>query len=130
MGRYAFFNTGFEYKFRFGVQPSEDIRTFGGRMCHEKYEGGDFHHEWEKRDKKYILEELEPLRESLCIEPIDFEQFEKTVEGTYELSNRLYSLLEKNTVYYEDVVLRFRLGSLIYHQLLYTDKLSAHYELY
>ncbi len=128
MGRYAFFNTDFEYKFRFAVQPSKDIRTFGGRICHEKYEGGDLHHEWEKRDVPFLLEELNYLRECLGIEPIDFEQYEKRLEGTQQLSLDLYTLLEGETKYSEELVVRFRLGSLIYHQLMYTDKLTVQYE--
>ncbi len=128
MGRYAFFNTEFEYKFRFGVQPSEDIRTFGGRICHEKYKGGDFHHEWEKRDMPFILEQLDSLRDWLCIEPIDFERYEKNLEGTQQLSLDLYTLLEGDIKHSEEIVVRFRLGSLIYHQLIYTDTLTVQYE--
>lgn len=30
MGRYAYFSTGFQYKFAIGVQPSSDILAFGG----------------------------------------------------------------------------------------------------
>ena len=33
MGRYAFFNTEYEYKFAFGVQDSCDILLFGGEGC-------------------------------------------------------------------------------------------------
>ncbi len=128
MGRYAFFNTEFEYKFRFGIQPSEDIRTFGGRICHEKYKGGDFHHEWEKRDMPFILEQLDSLRDWLCIEPIDFERYEKNLEGTQQLSLDLYTLLEGDIKHSEEIVVRFRLGSLIYHQLIYTDTLTVQYE--
>lgn len=128
MGRYAFFNTEFEYKFRFGIQPSEDIRTFGGRICHEKYKGGDFHHEWEKRDMPFILEKLDSLRDWLCIEPIDFERYEKNLEGTQQLSLDLYTLLEGDIKHSEEIVVRFRLGSLIYHQLMYTDTLTVQYE--
>ena len=128
MGRYAFFNTDFEYKFRFGVQKSADIRTFGGRICHEKYEGGDLHHEWDKRDMPYILEELNNLREWLGIEPIEFDTYEKNIEGTYQLSSDLYELLEIDTRYSEETVVRFRLGCFIYHQLMYVEKLTVHYE--
>jgi hypothetical protein len=128
MGRYAFFNTDFEYKFRFGVQKSADMRSFGGRICHEKYDGGDLYHEWDKKDIPFILEELNGLRGWLGIEPIQFEKYEKTLEGTQQLSLDLYKLLEGDTKYSEETVVRFRLGSLIYHQLMYTDKLTVQYE--
>jgi hypothetical protein len=128
MGRYAFFNTDFEYKFRFGVQKSADMRSFGGRICHEKYDGGDLYHEWDKKDIPFILEELNGLRGWLGIEPIQFEKYEKTLEGTQQLSLDLYKLLEGDTKYTEETVVRFRLGSLIYHQLMYIDKLTVQYE--
>jgi hypothetical protein len=128
MGRYAFFNTDFEYKFRFAVQPSEDIRSFGGRICHEKYKGGDLYHEWEKRDIPFILEELNGLRKWLGIEPIQFDKYEKSLEGTQQLSSDLYELLERDKKHSEELVVLFRLGCFIYHQLMYTEKLTVHYE--
>lgn len=76
----------------------------------------------------FILEELNHLREWLGIEPIDFEKYEKDLEGTQQLSFDLYTLLEGETKYSEELVVRFRLGSLIYHQLMYTDTLTVEYE--
>ena len=126
MGRYAFFNTDLEYKFRFGVQSSSDMRKFGGRICHEKYQGGDFHHEWEKKDCEDILNHIENLFEWLGEGHVDFDSYEKTVEGTYTLKHDLYELYEKD--HDEELVARYILGCCIYHQLLYTDKLEVSYE--
>lgn len=86
------------------------------------------YHEWEKRDVPFLLEELNYLRECLGIEPIDFDKYKKRLEGTQQLSLDLYTLLEGETKYSEELVVRFRLGSLIYHQLMYTDKLTVQYE--
>ena len=131
MGRYAFFReTDFEYKFRFAVQPSSDMRTFGGIMKHYRSESGRLVHEWEKRDMETILDELKGLVEWLDIKMPNFESYEKKLEGTQELSFDLYTLLEKEGCRHhsEEVVVRFRLGCFIYHQLMYVDKLTVHYE--
>lgn len=125
MGRYAFFTTELEYKFRFGVQPSSDIRSFGGRICHEHYTGSDFHHEWDQQDKKTIEQQLQTLLEWLGVEHVHFESYKKTLEGTYTLKNDLYDLYKNHS---EDLVCRYILGCCIYHQLLYTDKLEVQYE--
>ncbi len=125
MGRYAFFNTGLEYKFRFGVQPSADIRMFGGRICNELYEGLDFHHEWEKKDKIFVLEQLQSLQEWLG-ESVNFEMYEKNVQGTFQLKSDLYDLYEKD--HNEELLARYILGCCIYHQLLYMEKLEVAYE--
>jgi hypothetical protein len=125
MGRYAFFNTDLEFKFRFGVQPSSDIRMFGGRVCHEHYIGADFHHEWEQHDKEYIKEQLQYLLEWLGVDPVDFELYEKNLEGTYQLKFDLGDLYKE---YSEEIVCRYILGCCIYHQLLYIDKLEVAYE--
>lgn len=126
MGRYAFFNTDVEYKFRFGVQPSSDIRRFGGRICHEKYDGGDFHHEWEANDMDTIKMELTNILEWLGEEPIQFEKYTKNLEGTYSLKHDLYDLYEKD--HDQELLARYILGCCIYHQLLYMDKLEVFYE--
>ena len=126
MGRYAFFNTDVEYKFRFGVQSSSDMRKFGGRICHEKYQGGDFHHEWETKDMDSMKQQIENLFSWLGEEPVTFDTYEKNLEGTYTLKHDLYELYEKD--HDEELVARYILGCCIYHQLLYTDKLEVSYE--
>jgi len=125
MGRYAFFHTGFDYKFRFGVQPSADIRIFGGRICHELYEGGDFYHEWEQKDREIIMEQLQGLQEWLA-EPVHFEMYEKNLKGTFQLKSDLYTLYKND--HNEELVSRYILACCIYHQLLYTEKLEVAYE--
>jgi len=102
MGRYAVFNTEFEYKFAFGAQASGDIQLFGGI-------GEEGFHEWTQDDKKYILDNLSVS--------VDFEKYEKTLDGTYALKNDLH-------IDYTQM-----LGCLIYHQLLYTDELTCEYDI-
>lgn len=130
MGRYAFFNTEFEYKFRFGVQPSSDIRTFGGRYCFEFQTSGNKHQEWEERDLTIIYKELEYLVEYSNLKMPDFEKYDNSLHGTYELKSDLDINYEKlkSSDEEEDIVARFILGCLIYHQLLYTEKLFVSYE--
>jgi hypothetical protein len=127
MGRYAFFDTGLEYKFRFGVQPSEDIRTFGGLLSYEAYErSGYLTHTWTQEDKSTIEAELKALLEWLGIEPVQFETYEKNLDGTHELIHALYGLYK--TDHNEEIVARYILGCCIYHQLLYTEALKVNYE--
>ena len=99
MGRYAFFNTEYEYKFAFGVQDSSDILLFGGI-------GEEGIHTWTQEDKTYILQKLIS---------IDFEKYEKNVHGTYALEGDVSDYTQK-------------LGCVIYHQLLYIDELTCEYE--
>lgn len=127
MGRYASFNSGLEYKFRFGVQPSEDIRSFGGVLSYENYgECGDLTHNWTQGDKSTIQIELKALLEWLGIEPVQFEIYEKNLDGTHELLHALYELYK--TDHNEELVARYIIGCCIYHQLLYTEALKVNYE--
>lgn len=126
MGRYAFFTTTLEYKFRFGVQESDDIRKFGGVGSYEKYEQGYFTHRWNQSDKETIEKQLQNILQWLGEEPVDFSKYEKTIEGTWKLKSDLYKLYESDHM--EEIVARYVLGCLIYHQLLYEETLSADYE--
>jgi hypothetical protein len=126
MGRYAFFKTGFEYKFRFGVQPSEDIRTFGGYASYDQSEKGYFTHHWEESDEKAILHDLEPLAEALGLPLPKFEMYEKNLQGSYKFHQELYDLYKQDLN--EQAVARFSLGCMIYHQLQYEKQLSVDYE--
>ena len=121
MGRYCFFNTGVEYKFWFGVQPSEDILKFGGTPTFV-YEG-DHKHTWSVIDRKRIENTLRNLEETLGLEKIDFEKYEKSVEGTYQLKDYLYTIVNETPL-----ISRYILGCLIYHQLLYRLDLNCIYE--
>ena len=116
MGRYAFFNTDFEYKFGFGYQNSSDILLFGG-----KYDG-DETVTWSKEEQFSVLDKLEHFPYDLP----DFEKFEKNIHGTSELDWYIEEN-NKNTQNYE-LLSRFILGCLIYHQLSYEPNLTAHFE--
>lgn len=127
MGRYAFFATGFEYKFRFGVQESEDIRRFGGVVSYETYsDTGDLTHTWTLEDIPLIEEELKRTLEWLPIPPLDITRYEKNLQGTYHLIRDLYDLYKGD--HNEEIVARYILGTCIHHQLLYAEVLSAEYE--
>jgi hypothetical protein len=130
MGRYAFFNTEFEYKFAFGLQDSDDIETFGGFTVQQ---ASDPEQIWSEHDMSFILEELHDLLDFHAINEnirdyIESEQFSKDVKGTYMLSAALYKNF-KERFESEVIFYRFRLGCLIYHQLLYKKDLKAVYEL-
>ncbi len=127
MGRYAFFQpTDIEYKFRFAVQPSSDMRRFGGIMRHEA-KTADLRHEWEKVDMEEILAQLDYLVEYLEIEMPNFESYEKNVDGTHQMKFDLYNVFESKKLD-EELFTRFTLGCVIFHQLLYVDKLTVLYE--
>ena len=126
MGRYAFFTTNFEYKFRFGVQESEDIRTFGGFASYEQYSQGYFTHHWELNDAKGILADLKALAEALGLTLPSFEEYELSLDGTQRLHMNLYNLYGLDPD--EKTLSRFILGCLIYHQIHYENALSADYE--
>ena len=116
MGRYAFFDTGFEFKFGFGFQESDDILLFGG-----KYNGDDTIC-WIQKEQVSILDELKHFPYELP----DFEKFEKNLSGTYKLR---WSIEENNqkTENYK-LLYGFILGCLIYHQLSYQPVLISSFE--
>jgi hypothetical protein len=126
MGRYAFFSTNFEYKFRFGVQPSDEITLFGGTTSHLHFQQGYLTQTWSQEDRPLIQERLDKLLEWIGEEPVAFEAYEKNVGGSYRLLSELYTLY--TTGHSEKNVAQYILGCLIYHQLLYTDTLVADYE--
>jgi hypothetical protein len=126
MGRYAFFSTNLEYKFRFGVQDSEDIRRFGGVASYENYEKGYLTHSWNLSDKETIEAAVKELLNWLGEDPVDFQKYTKTIDGTWKLKSDLYTLYTSENS--EEIVARYILGCLIYHQLLYSETLSADYE--
>ena len=114
MGRYAFFNTDFEYKFVFAQQPSNDILLFGGHVISDyDNESNTMEHTWTSDDKEFIYNEIKEYN-------IDFEKYEKNLNGTHQLCSDLYDI---------DINYAIRLGSLIYHQLLYTPVLTCSYEI-
>jgi hypothetical protein len=126
MGRFAYFNTGFEYEFVHGVQENGDILGYGGTPEYTQTFCGQIDAgkiSWSSSDKEYILSELATFNNPLP----EFDTYEKNVNGTL----RLYkTLLKKSYVCvdhsYEKAC--FTLGCLIYHQLLYKPDLGAVYE--
>jgi len=130
MGRYAFFNTGFEYKFGFGLQSSHDILECGGignyglDMNHQPI------HSWTAEDKMYLQRLMYALEEHLdLLGPFDFSRYSLDVEGTSDLYGDLYTLMQKNGWQDNLFFYKYRLALIIYHQLLYVKELSATYEL-
>lgn len=133
MGRYAFFSTGLEYKFGYGCQNSRDILLFGGLgnyrgiISSPLFEEEDYespYHEWSQKDKEKNLIRLHRIAQSLGRELINFDSYEKNLDGTHALRNAIRDDFE---VMSEESYL-YLLGCLIYHQLLYEDKLTCTYE--
>lgn len=124
MGRYAFFNTEFEYKFGFAIQSSEDITTFlGDPMITE--DGDSFWHRWNMvEDGELVLIEVRRLEEDLGLPELDFTKFSANLDGTHRLRDYIRAYFNPE----EKVHWRYLLGALIYHQLLYQEDLEAHYD--
>jgi len=115
MGRYAFFDTGFEYKFIFGQQPSGDMLEFFGKS----YYGFDIEsliHKWTKEDQVLIKQKLD----NYFLNNLEIDKYENNLKGTYQLKEYLQNLNINNC---------YILGYLIYHQLNYATNLSVKYEL-
>jgi hypothetical protein len=131
MGRYAFFNTGFEYKFAFGIQSTYDIELFGGTDTTEVDENDEIikaSREWHADEKEKVLELLKEISEETSFSVPNFNEIEKTVHGTYLIDEYII----KNRYIGENIGERyytFLLGCIIYHQLLYIDHLTVEYEL-
>lgn len=135
MGKFAQFNTGFEYKFTFGVQSSLDLTLFGGigHIDHNRLTGS---WKWSTNDDisnfnddaLIILRKLEEFEKKGYILP-KFYKYDKNLEGTHNLYI--------NASFGRDIITKinigdlneFRLGCLIYHQLLYQPNLSVTFEL-
>lgn len=100
MGRYANFNTGFEYKFGFGVQSSSDIQFWGGEFkeereeeecdCDGKCEWDDGHgwtlniQSWNATERPKMLAKLTSLLDVHNIK-INWDDFPEDNEGTDKL---------------------------------------------
>ena len=122
MGRYAYFNTGFEYKFAFAIQPSSDILIFGG-----VYKAPNNVH-WNKSDMELILSEIRSFERDFDFEPVIFDNYENTTNGTYKLQTKIYENNIDKIGSDVESFYKYRLGCVIYHQLLYNDELSSEYE--
>ena len=132
MGRYAFFNTGFERKFAFGIQESSDIMRFGGVIAttEEDVQRGDYRHAWSAdRDAHTILQILQSYVMDTDVILPDFFAFSTDLNGTYDL-RRWFDTCCDACIDILGVVnfYTLELGCLIYHQLLYKPDLQASYE--
>jgi hypothetical protein len=127
MGRYAFFNTEFEYKFWFAIQSSKDITEFYGDFDEETEDEGMFCISWNSTDMERIKKKLERIRTANPILPeVRWEDFEGSVDGTHDVRDFLYDKDAKGV--HETVIAKYILGCLIYHQLLYTPDLTCRFE--
>lgn len=123
MGRYAFFNTGLEYKFRFAVQPSEDIWEFGG--THDFEENSDPQISWTEKDIPIILNKLRDMEDAYGLLEFNCSNYGKSLKETYKLKDDL----RENLDLVDKTHCKYLLGWLIYHQLLYQPRLIASYEI-
>jgi hypothetical protein len=135
MGRWAYFSTGFEYKFGFGVQDSEDITLFGGADSDSDYANDNDYNDhdglslirWNEQDRAVAALRLDVMCQQYTDLPaVDVNRYLLTVDGTNSLYEDLWSqfgLMDENPIHY-----RYVLGCLILHQLMYADVLVCEYE--
>lgn len=126
MGRYAFFNTGLEYKFAFAVQASEDMQEFGGRELPDD-RSEHARHAWSPDDIEPIREALRDYEEHYDIKIPPVDNYPKNLDGAHKLRYDMYEMNKNSSVgatYYVAL-----LGALILHQLLYEPNLTVSYEL-
>jgi hypothetical protein len=127
MGRYAFFNTEFEYKFAFAIQSSVDMVKFAG--SEEGIQGGDAHHQWDREDIPFIKRSLDDLQGILTEKDIpDFGKYQKTLKGTEKLHADLRDAFSGVSDDKVELMYEYILGCLIYHQLMYQVPLTVKYE--
>lgn len=122
MGRYAFFNTGFEYKFWFAIQPSDDILAFGGHPNYS-YEGPHAH-QWTRYDKKIIELQMKEMESSFGLDKISFDLYSANIDGTNELYDNLLNMNFGDS----RIQAKYILACILYHQLLYREHISCTYE--
>lgn len=124
MGRYVSFDTGLEYKFRFGVQQSEDILIYGGRTLADEEALFQI---WTHNDNNSIMYILNNIEDEYDIDAMDFDKYEQTLQGTSLLRKDLRNM-EDDFMDIEEDYCRYTLGCLIYHQLQYRNPLVAQFE--
>lgn len=124
--RLAKFNTGFEHKFLCNAD-IKYIKEFNGQEIDTndiQYNSYYSKHIWSFPDTENILTILNSFGEGFIMP--DFQKYEKNIEGTYKMYTNEPFYLEENEYKNKE---KFRIGCLIYHQLLYNNNLSANYEL-
>lgn len=124
MGRYVFFDTGFDYKFRFGVQQSEDVLIYGGKTFADEEA---LFQRWTHNDNNSIMYILNNIEDEYDIDAMDFDKYEQTLQGTSLLRKDLRNM-EDDFMDIEEDYCRYTLGCLIYHQLQYRNPLVAQFE--
>jgi hypothetical protein len=125
MGRYVSFDTGLEYKFRFGIQQSEDVLIYGGKTSVEEEA---LFQTWTHNDNNSIMYILNNIEDAHHIDTMDFDKYEQRLEGTLLLRKHLRDI-EKDFLDIETDYCRYTLGCLIYHQLQYKNPLVAQFEI-
>jgi hypothetical protein len=130
MGRYAFFNTEFEYKFWFATQDSKDITEFYGDFDKDSYDdqSGQYHISWNASlDKDRIRKRLDRMCEKYSGLPfVQWSKFPNHLDGTYTL--RDYVTTHTTEIVDGMVHAKYVLGCLIYHQLMYKEELECDFE--
>ena len=138
MGRYAYFSTGFDYKFYFGVQASEDILMFGGwrrlkrvaENTDNDYDDDNGYVRWTREeDLDYIRARLDEIGYPIP----DVGTYEKTLDGLQAFHNDLWESLRRQSDEEDNSVLEtkagFVLGCLIYFQLHMEPSVTAEFEM-
>ena len=125
MGRYAFFNTGVEYKFAFGLQNSTDILKFSGSYAPP--DDIDLSHSisWSADMIPEIKLTLNALESHLGLKHFDMTPFENTLEGTTKLKWSFHEHYPSMDEYTYLVLL----GYVILHQLSYQPDLYCEFEM-
>ena len=135
MGRYAYFSTGFDYKFWFGIQPTQDIFEFYGNLYEDSSDESSsdeksYEYElpgkirWDSSVKNLIQELIDEMKEESQLIDIHWASFENSLEGTQKLCD--YFVEHEKSQSKEAA--KYMLGCLIYHQLFYEDELSCEFE--
>lgn len=127
------FNTGFEYKFVFGLQPSEDIEYFGGDIEDDPVDNDGYVNNatitWTADDKATCLSALRMIEAEYELPAFDTTKYLNSIEGTYILNTDVYDIPFDDDKYNKKVYYKYILGLFIYHQLNYRCPLVASYEL-
>jgi hypothetical protein len=115
------FSTGFEYTFSFGVQPITDLSLFSGYEDENKI--------WIWLDEEVSVSVLKQLYK---YEDKGFEcrfyKYDKNKEGTENIYNYELFGADKLQSFTREDLAAYRLGCVIYHQLLYTNILTARFK--
>ncbi len=133
MGRWVYFSSGFDYKFWFGIQPTQDIFEFYGALCEDSEEEEESYNKdsiklphklsWESTVKDNIQVYLEDLKETYCLPEIPWASFESSIDGTEDLYKYICDNINQSRE-----AAKYALGCVIYHQLLYEDDLTCTFE--